>query len=193
MENKDRINSILSDIKELEGLLENVLKEELYPIAFFSRSFDLAHHLLKDLHILEGEQIESLRKQMEEYRQMIDAVSVTPPEADILIEVSMQSPPPTEAAPTPKEVAPRPAETLNDVIGKKNISDLRNAFSLIEKYYFQKALFNGSESVMYKAISDLNEIYSYEESLVYIREQLKWDETNTIVVEFLNLLEKRFR
>jgi hypothetical protein len=174
----------LSDIKELEQLLEGALSEKVYPVAFFSRSFDLAHHLLKDLHILEGEQIESLHKQMEEYRRLIESVSLAPDTHELSLDTNLVIPAP-EAAPN------RPA-TLNDSIGRNHLSDLRKAFSLNDRFYFQKELFGGDEAKMNKVIAALNEMNSYETSLAYVREQLHWDDANATVAEFLVLIEKRF-
>ncbi|MDR0536800.1 MAG: hypothetical protein LBH04_01940 [Tannerellaceae bacterium] len=191
MENKNRINSILSDIKELEQLLRDALREEVYPIAFFSRSFDLAHHLLKDLHILEGEQIETLRKQMEEYRRMIDTASVPAENIDFPIiaeTVKNRAPEPTAK----DNVVERQHTTLNDVISKQNLADLRKALSLNERFYFQKELFAGDEARMNEALAELNETDSYEAALTYVRDKLKWNEGDLVVIEFLNLLEKRF-
>ncbi|GHT37667.1 hypothetical protein FACS189435_3190 [Bacteroidia bacterium] len=187
MENKSRIDSILSDIKELEQLLEGVLNEKVYPVAFFSRSFDLAHHLLKDLHILEGEQIESLHKQMEEYRRLIESVSLAPETHELSLETNLIIP-----APAAPEAAPNRPATLNDSIGRNHLSDLRKAFSLNDCFYFRKELFGGDEARMNKAIAGLNEMDSYEKSLAYVREQLKWDDSNATVAEFLTLVEKRF-
>lgn len=185
MEKASRIESILSDISELKKLLGEMRGMEVYPIACFSKCFDLAYHLLKDLHILEGEQIESLHRQMEEYRRMID--SVPPPQP--LPAVTEDTPAVTIAA----ETDPHKHATLNDVIGKGHLGDLRKAFVLNDKFYFRKELFDGSEDRMNRAIADLNGIQSLEQSLAYIREQLRWDENNPVATEFISFIEKRFR
>jgi hypothetical protein len=190
MENKSRINSILADLKELEQLLRDVLKEDIFPVSFFSRSFDLAHHLLKDLHILEGEQVEVLRQQMEEYRRVIDANAAEEAKPVALPITSLEQ---LAIVPEVKEIPqPKPLETLNDTISKKKLADLRKALSLNERFYFRKELFNNDEMSMNRALADLNEISSYGETRAYIREQLALDETSPVVTEFLAILEKRF-
>ncbi|MDR2498755.1 MAG: hypothetical protein LBD28_04880 [Tannerellaceae bacterium] len=174
MEKTSRIDSILSDIKELEGLLSELRGMEVYPVACFSRSFDLAYHLLKELHILEGEQIETLHRQMEEYRKMIDAAPT----------------PPHVAEPEPAQI--RPAR-LNDGLSKGRLADLRKSLVLNDRFYFRKELFGGDEGWMNQAIDDLNAMGSCEESMAYLRERLRWDESNPVVAEFIGYIEKRFR
>ncbi|MDR2496041.1 MAG: hypothetical protein LBD21_02815 [Tannerellaceae bacterium] len=181
MEKTSRIDSILSDIKELERLMGEMRNMDVYPVACFSRSFDLAYHLLKDLHILEGEQIESLHRQMEEYRRMID--SAPPP--------AVPAPPPVPPAAEAEPHQSRPA-TLNDAINKGRLADLRKSLVLNDRFYFRKELFGGDEARMNRAIDDLNAMRTLDESLAYLREKLQWDENNAVVAEFTCFIEKRF-
>ncbi|MDR1500235.1 MAG: hypothetical protein LBI58_04565 [Tannerellaceae bacterium] len=46
---------------------------------------------------------------------------------------------------------------------------------------------------MNKVINDLNGLHSYEVSVAYLNESQSWDMKNAVVVQFLALLEKRFR
>ena len=66
MANKEKIDYLLLDIKELETLIAGMRDAEVYPVSFFSQTFNLTHKILNDLHSLETAQIEMLRKQMEE-------------------------------------------------------------------------------------------------------------------------------
>ena len=68
MANKEKIDYLLLDIRELETLVAGMRDAEVYPVSFFGQTFDLTHKILKDLHALETAQIEMLRKQMEEHQ-----------------------------------------------------------------------------------------------------------------------------
>lgn len=77
MTNKDKIDSLLLDIRELEKMVASMRTAELFPVSFFSQSFDLTHKVMTTLHALETEQIESLRMQMEQHQQLIKAMPLS--------------------------------------------------------------------------------------------------------------------
>jgi hypothetical protein len=177
MDNKAKIDCLLTDIKELEALVTGMQEAELYPVSFFNRTFGLTHKILTDLHELEGNQLEALRKQMEEHQALIHSVPC--PVAK-----------PQPAAPEIIEAVPPPPPPVS--MGKQNLPDLKKAFSLNDCFYFRRELFNGDAAKMNKVISDLNGLNAYEESVAYLDEKLNWNMEDTIVGEFMKLLEKRF-
>jgi hypothetical protein len=198
MTNKEKIDSLLSDISELEGLVGGIREMEICPLAFFSQTFDLAYKIIRDLHILEGLQIDVFQKQMEEYQKVLEATLLLQEtsRADALESVADMQEAAAQAsklAPAPAAAEEKPLISLNDALEKKKLSDFRKAFNLNDRFYFRKELFGGDEAKMNKVLTDLNEIHSYEESLKYLNETQNWDTENTIVATFLKLLEKRFR
>ncbi len=201
MANKERIDYLLLDIRELEKLIAAQRDSEVHSVSFFSQSFDIAHKILKDLHALEAEQVEILRQRMEAHRQLIDAIPVVQPVeiAEPIVEPVV--PPVTRpSVETPQPASPDkdiPAEKkttlfLSEVLEKKNLSDFRKAFSLNDRFRFRKELFAGDEARMNQTISDLNDIHSYEESVMYLLNVLKWNPEDGSVADFIKLLEKRF-
>ena len=82
--------------------------------------------------------------------------------------------------------------SLNDILEKKNLSDFRKAFSLNDRFRFRRELFGGNEEKMNKAIADLNDLSSYEESVTYLNKVLNWNIEDASVADFIKLLEKRF-
>ena len=80
--------------------------------------------------------------------------------------------------------------SLNDILEKKNLSDFRKAFSLNDRFRFRRELFGGNEEKMNKAISDLNDLSSYEESVTYLNKVLNWNIEDASVADFIKLLEK---
>ncbi|WP_456087176.1 hypothetical protein [Parabacteroides sp.] len=232
MANKEKIDYLLLDIRELETLVAGMRDAEVYPVSFFGQTFDLTHKILKDLHALETAQIEMLRKQMEEHQALIQSIppSVAVPvqtvqesptiapvlipaetepvvqEPEIKQELPAEKEAPHKSEPTPVEEpeapvveapgkvipAERPGLFLNDLLEKKNLSDFRKAFSLNDRFRFRRELFGGDEARMNKAINDLNDLHSYEDSITYLNNELKWNIEDEAVADFIKLLEKRF-
>lgn len=89
-------------------------------------------------------------------------------------------------------LADKSSISLNDILEKKNLSDFRKAFSLNDRFRFRRELFGGNEEKMNKAISDLNDLCSYEESVTYLNKVLNWNIEDASVADFIKLLEKRF-
>jgi len=157
MDNKEKIENLLSDIKALKEIVSGMHDVEVYPVSFFNQTFRLAHKILNDIHQLESDQLEALLPLKAQQQPVIpEAVSV------------------------------------HEVLEKQHLPDLRKAFSLNDHFYFRRELFNGDEARMNKVISDLNEIQSYKESVVYLNEKLAWNIEDATVDEFMKLLEKRF-
>ena len=89
-------------------------------------------------------------------------------------------------------LADKSSISLNDILEKKNLSDFRKAFSLNDRFRFRRELFGGNEEKMNKAIADLNDLSSYEESVTYLNKVLNWNIEDASVADFIKLLEKRF-
>ena len=229
MANKEKIDYLLLDIRELETLVAGVRDAEVYPVSFFGQTFDLTHKILKDLHSLEAAQIEMLRKQMEEHQALIQSIPpsvaapvqtaqeppviasapiqaeaepvVEEPEVkqivteEVIVEVHREETPveePVVVQPEPVMPPERPGLFLNDLLEKKNLSDFRKAFSLNDRFRFRRELFGGDEARMNKAINDLNDLHSYEDSVTYLNNELQWNIEDEAVADFIKLLEKRF-
>ena len=72
------------------------------------------------------------------------------------------------------------------------MSDFRKAFSLNDRFRFKRELFKGDENLMNQVISTLNEIHTLQDSLEYVKTQLRWDMNDETVQDFIKLLDKRF-
>lgn len=256
MANKEKIDYLLIDVRELEMLIAGMRDAEIYPVSFFSQSFELTHKILKDLHALEAAQIELLRKQMEEHEAILKDIPYIPsiqhrvaepeelkddpseekelpekaeepvapvaePEpliAPVQDNVALEQPTPpvkenaaidkqpehTDVAEQPVSPSqPQPAPPLsdkvapqglsvNEILEKRKLSDFRKAFSLNDRFYFRRELFAGNEARMNQVIDYLDRLHSYEESLVYLKQELEWSLDDQAVADFVKLLEKRF-
>ena len=79
MANKEKIDELLSDIRDLEKLVAEVRNEEVYSASFFTRTFDLSHKIISNLHLVETEQLEVLRRQMAEHKRLIESIPTSKP------------------------------------------------------------------------------------------------------------------
>lgn len=235
MANKEKIDYLLLDISELEMLVAGMRDAEIYPVSFFGQTFGLAHKILSELQAIEANQVELLRKQMEEHQALIQFIPHSVPDQPVSIEsIPVQSPVQSEVLSVEKEIVPPPVVVqevvrevsieqpepivivpepapkvqeempykavvtekaglfLSDLLEKKNLSDFRKAFSLNDRFRFRRELFGGNEERMNKAITDLNDIHTYEDSVTYLNNELKWNIEDEAVADFLKLLEKRF-
>ncbi|MDR1644516.1 MAG: hypothetical protein LBS05_01635 [Tannerellaceae bacterium] len=174
MTNKEKVDNLISDISELKELVNGMRDMDICPLSFFSQTFDLAYKILRDLHVLEGLQIDAFQKQMQAYQDVIESA--------LLLQETASAP-----------FTGKQPVSLNEAMEKKNLSDFRKAFSLNDRFYFRKELFGDDEAKMNKIISDLNDIQSYEESVRYLNDKQGWETENDAVPEFMKLLEKRFR
>ncbi|MDR1500236.1 MAG: hypothetical protein LBI58_04570 [Tannerellaceae bacterium] len=134
MTNKEKIDGLMSDISELGGLIAGMRDIEICPLAFFSQTFDLAYKIIRDLHMLEGLQIDVFQKQMKGYQEII--------ESTILLQETVAEPFELPIVTIPAAEKQAVAVSLNDSIEKKNLLDFRKAFSLNDHFYFRKELFS---------------------------------------------------
>lgn len=211
MAHKEKIDYLLLDIRELEKKVAGMRDAEIYPVSFFSQSFELAHKILTDLHKLEAAQLEDLSRQMEVHRSRLSAIplekAVRQPVAEAPEAAPEKTNPPTPVVhpkvnvepvekviqiPEQKSVVIKASVSLNEILEKKNLSDFRKAFSLNDRFRFRRELFGGDEDRMNKAISELNDIHSYEESISFLHNELHWNIEDDAVADFLKLIEKRF-
>lgn len=207
MANKEKIDYLLLDIRALEKRVAEMRDADLYPVSFFSETYELTHKLINELHNLEAGQVERLRKEMEAHKSLIEAIPHREAMEQPVIETRVTEPAVVSPEPIVSEeiqperrVEPQPAEptvdkpsiSLNEVLEKQNLSDFRKAFSLNDRFRFRRELFNGNEEQMNRVINDLNELHSYEESTAYLHNRLNWNKEEEAVADFIKLLEKRF-
>ena len=235
MGDKEKMDYLLVDIRELEKLVASMRDAEIYPVSFFSQAYTITQKIVDNLQSIEADQLALFKEQMEKHRALIkkaerlesetalvtqmqeqessyepvqemelpsveelkeeESVAI-PVEATVAAEKTVSEPAASIAsasshATTLEQSIPH-AVSLNEVIQKKFLADFRKAFSLNDRFRFRRELFGGDEGRMNEAISDLNELQSFEESITYLDKQLKWNVEDEAVADFIKLLEKRF-
>ena len=236
MGDKEKMDYLLVDIRELEKLVASMRDAEIYPVSFFSQAYTTTQKIVDNLQSIEADQLALFKEQMEKHRALIKKAEILEAEAALVTQMQEQESnyepvqemelPSVEELNEEKESVATPAEvtvaaektvsepaaslssasshattleqslphsiSLNEVIQKKFLADFRKAFSLNDRFRFRRELFGGDEGRMNEAISDLNELQSFEESITYLDKKLKWNVEDEAVADFIKLLEKRF-
>lgn len=236
MGDKEKMDYLLVDIRELEKLVASMRDAEIYPVSFFSQAYTTTQKIVDNLQSIEADQLALFKEQMEKHRALIkkaerleaEAALVTQmqeyesnyepvqemelPSVEELNEEKESVATPAAATVVAEKTVSEPAASLssasshtttleqslphsislNEVIQKKFLADFRKAFSLNDRFRFRRELFGGDEGRMNEAISDLNELQSFEESITYLDKKLKWNVEDEAVADFIKLLEKRF-
>lgn len=92
---------------------------------------------------------------------------------------------------TPKKEQQEVAQKLKNT----PIRNLKDAFSLNDKYLFANELFNKNMEVFLATVKSIDECSSFGEAIAIfnrLKEQSNWDEENTFYLEFVGLIERRF-
>jgi len=236
MGDKEKMDYLLVDIRELEKLVAGMRDAEIYPVSFFSQAYTTTQKIVDNLQSIEADQLALFKEQMEKHRALIKKAERLEAEAALATQIQEQESnyepvqemelpsveelneeeesvaTPAEATVAAEKTVSEPAASissasshattleqslphsisLNEVIQKKFLADFRKAFSLNDRFRFRRELFGGDEGRMNEAISDLNELQSFEESITYLDKQLKWNVVDEAVADFIKLLEKRF-
>lgn len=236
MGDKEKMDYLLVDIRELEKLVASMRDAEIYPVSFFSQAYTTTQKIVDNLQSIEADQLALFKEQMEKHRALIKKAERLEAEAALVTQMQeyesnyepvqeMELPSveelneevesvatPAAATMAAEKTVSEPATSLsstsshtttleqslphsislNEVIQKKFLADFRKAFSLNDRFRFRRELFGGDEGRMNEAISDLNELQSFEESITYLDKKLKWNVEDEAVADFIKLLEKRF-
>ena len=236
MGDKEKMDYLLVDVRELEKLVASMRDAEIYPVSFFSQAYTTTQKIVDNLQSIEADQLALFKEQMEKHRALIKKAERLEAEAALVTQMQEQESSyepvqemelpsveelneevesvatPAAATVAAEKTVSEPAASifsasshattleqslphsisLNEVIQKKFLADFRKAFSLNDRFRFRRELFGGDEGRMNEAISDLNELQSFEESITYLDKKLKWNVEDEAVADFIKLLEKRF-
>jgi len=81
--------------------------------------------------------------------------------------------------------------SLANILSNAKVEDLRQALSLVERFRFQRELFNGNGEKMNTTLSLLNAMKTEEEAVAYLS-ALGWQEEDGCVGEFKQLVHRKF-
>ena len=145
------------------------------------------------------EKIVEVEKPVEVIKEVIKEVVKEPePVAEPAVEEPVKEEPVVEepvaeAEPEP-EVKEEPAEQASPkaAVYGKPVDDIRLAISLGDRFLYQRELFDQNAELMQRTLTDINELGSYEEAIMYIGKHFQWDTESKTYQQFLVTLHRRF-
>ncbi len=108
-------------------------------------------------------------------------------------ENEMPLPPvPTDFPEVEDEPAPVMPLRVDEKLQRTLSRDIRKAFSLNDRFRFQRELFAGSASAMDTAIEHIKMMRTYGNAELYFYSQLNWDRENEVVKDFMAIVRNHF-
>ena len=117
----------------------------------------------------------------------------------------VDEPEPVEApTPAPEEVEPEAeAEefepdpddqplTLDEALQRDMTKDLRQAFSLNDRYRYRRELFGNSDSVMNETLNLIEAMHSFDKAEDYFYNDLQWEHDSPEVADFMVIIKNHF-
>ncbi len=103
------------------------------------------------------------------------------------------------AAEAPVPAAADAAETatqavaVDELVARHECRDLRQAFTLNDKFLFRRELFGGSDQELSDTIDLLTAMHSLDEAREYLLDDLQWNPDNDVVKDFLDIVTNHFK
>ena len=115
-------------------------------------------------------------------------------EVDTLPEPEDEMPLPPLPTDFPEVIEEHAAPMRVDEKLQRNLSkDIRKAFSVNDRFLYQRELFAGSASAMDTALDHIEMMSSYGNAELYFYSQLHWDRENEVVQDFMNIVRNHYQ
>ncbi len=188
-------------IKYFESLEERIATLEAELASLEAEMDELKNRPEPEPQVVEKvvEKIVEVEKPVEVIKEVIKEVVKEPePVAEPVVEEPVKEEPAVEepvaeAEPEP-EVKEEPAEQTSPkaAVYGKSVDDIRLAISLGDRFLYQRELFDQNAELMQRTLTDINELGSYEEAIMYIGKHFQWDTESKTYQQFLVTLHRRF-
>ncbi len=90
-----------------------------------------------------------------------------------------------------EQLAEKAEPSLVNILSNSKIEDLRQAFSLAERFRFQRELFGGNGEKMNTTLAAINAMKSEAEATAYLS-AFSWDDASECVAEFRQVVHRKF-
>lgn len=188
-------------IKYFESLEERIATLEAELASLEAEMDELKNRPEPEPQVVEKvvEKIVEVEKPVEVIKEVVKEMVKEPePVAEPVVEEPVKEEPAVEepvaeAEPEP-EVKEEPAEQASPkaAVYGKPVDDIRLAISLGDRFLYQRELFDQNAELMQRTLTDINELGSYEEAIMYIGKHFKWDTESKTYQQFLVTLHRRF-
>ena len=93
----------------------------------------------------------------------------------------------------PEVVEPAAPIRVDEKLQRDLSKDIRKAFSVNDRFRYQRELFAGSANAMDTAIEHIEMMTSYGNAELYFYSQLHWDREDEVVQDFMNIVRNHFQ
>ena len=121
------------------------------------------------------------------------AVEFIEAENDIFPEPEEEMPQPPVPTEFPEQSEPVEPLRVDQKLQRHLSKDIRKAFSLNDRFRFQRELFAGSANAMDTALEHIEVMTSYGNAELYFFSQLHWDRDNQDVKDFMEIVRNHFQ
>ena len=90
------------------------------------------------------------------------------------------------------EFSHRDDQSLAHAIAHKPVTDLKQAFSIAERFRFQRELFGNNGEMLIKALDALNACTTFDQAEQLLQTQFHLTAENSVVAEFLEIVRRKF-
>ena len=90
------------------------------------------------------------------------------------------------------ELLSKADNSISSSLAQKKISDIKQALNIGDRFRFQRELFRGNGEEMNKTLTYINQLATFEEVESFLQSKYGWDKKNETVVDFYQLLRRKF-
>ena len=119
----------------------------------------------------------------------------TPVDEPEPVEAPTLAPEEVEPEAESEEFEPDPDDqplTLDEALHRDMTKDLRQAFSLNDRYRYRRELFGNSDSVMNETLNLIEAMHSFDEAEDYFYNDLQWEHDSPEVADFMVIIKNHF-
>lgn len=119
----------------------------------------------------------------------------TPVDEPEPVEAPTLAPEEVEPEAESEEFEPDPDDqplTLDEALQRDMTKDLRQAFSLNDRYRYRRELFGNSDSVMNETLNLIEAMHSFDEAEDYFYNDLQWEHDSPEVADFMVIIKNHF-
>lgn len=81
---------------------------------------------------------------------------------------------------------------LANKLNKKPISNINSAIGLNDKFQYIRELFDGSADNYSTTVEKLNSFNDFDEAIKFIEQSFQWDTEDSVVIKFLEIVNRRY-
>jgi len=125
---------------------------------------------------------------LEEQQEVEEQIEIAETQSEIVFEQPKIE---EKIEPIIEKVEPKIETPATKLILESKVSDLKQAFSIADRFRFERELFDSNGEKFLKALADFNKMETLEQAQNYIANNLKFDLETSAVQAFIEILKRK--